>query len=170
MDSKKTVLDECSRLKQNLESQGLDCEGLYFGIKAPRLSKNDDKILWRPEQTFLKIFPNELTKVVHKLTGPETLIAIAAMTFISYDSGMLRDDNGNALALVDIANVLDVSEKTVVRNMTSLVKKMVFFRGKTGENNSHKNAYQFFANPYIFMKGKYINKTLRDMFKDYKEK
>jgi hypothetical protein len=78
---------------------------------------------------------------------------------------MLKKRNGFPLDLFDIAEITNLHHKTISKVMIGLVNKKVFYKGRTGI----KNSCQFFANPFIFSKGKYINKTLYAMFKDYKE-
>ena len=74
-----------------------------------------------------------------------------------------RTSNKRPLDNVDIKNMIKKSEQTVTLIMEKLINKRILSRNKVGRS------YQYFANPYIFFKGKFINKTLIAMFKKYAE-
>lgn len=167
LDDKDKILAEMCKLRTRLETNGTNCDGMFFGVRSCIGDMQDEsKMLWEPEDNFVKVFPRGLMDIVKDLTGPETLVVLAMVPHISYESGLLKKANGYPITIHDISISVNAHEKTIIKTMTKLVAKMVFYRGKTGEKNTH----QFYANPYIFMKGKYINKTLHDMFKDYKRR
>lgn len=164
MDNRDTILHEMSRVILKLKNNGINTDNFFYGYRETD-TKDDNKITWEPENSFLKVFPESLIQMSTKLNGTEAMVIVALMPFISYESGRLKKHNQDSMKIKDISLLTGLHENTVSRLMISLVNKQVFYRGKTGEGHTH----EFYANPYIFFKGKYINKTLIDMFKDYKK-
>ena len=122
---------------------------------------------WNPESNFIKVFPEALNDIASQLTGTEMLVVVHMMPYISYQTGMLtktgNNDDRYPIIQSDIEDITGLSKKATIVNMESLVSKRVYSRNRIGKS------YQYFANPYIFFKGKYINKTLKAMFKNYKK-
>jgi len=164
MRNRDKVLQEYAKTRTRLEKQGIDTKGVYFGYREESEGNECNKEIWKDGADFLKVFPDELIKVAGKMVGTDAILVFALMRFISYESGQLKLSNGTPINNEIIIEMTNLSKKTVSDSMNRLVEMMVFYRGKTGKGNT----YQYFANPYIFFKGKYINKTLVDMFKNYK--
>ncbi len=168
---KDIVLVEIHKTASRLNKKGVNTKGLYYGmnekIRKPQEevendSQEESNVLWKPEDEFIKIFPYELNKIAFNLAGTETLTLIRLISFIDYESGMLKLDK-RPLLTKDIIQITKFSKVTVIDIMEKLVTKKIFSRNKVGRT------YQYFANPYIFFKGRYINNTLLEMFKDYKK-
>lgn len=176
---KDVILTELKKTITRLKNQGLDLGGTYFGVndKVRNIGNlavdveepegdtetAEGNILWKPEDEFIKIFPDELNKIAFNLTGAETLTLIRLLGFIDYESGMLKKPDKSPLITTDIIKITGFSKVTVIDIMENMVLKRIYSRNKVGRT------YQYFANPYIFFKGKYINKTLIDMFKEYRK-
>lgn len=189
MGDKDMLLIEVSKTATRLKNKGVDLTGFYYGVKEypvyKKVSdgldlgqalkseieaeepKEENSIEWKPEDTYVKIYPKAMSEVAKKLNGSEMLIVMKLMDYISYKSGLLKKANGYPITLKDIEKMTGLSNKTVVKSMINLVKKKVYFRGRTGI--AENDPYQFYANPYIFFKGRFINQTLIDMFKDYRK-
>ena len=160
------------RMRNKLESMGLDTTGLSLSYKEPE-AKTDEEIaaeqqkeLWRDGDEFIKLFTSDLVNVVDGLTGPETLVMFAIIPYISYETGMLTvgQTHKRPLKNNDIQAMTKKSDTTITSIMAKLVEKRILSRNEVGRS------YQYFANPYIFFKGKFINKTLIAMFNDFAEK
>jgi len=167
VSDKDIVLKEFAKTASRLQNRGVDLTNTYFGCRED-ISKEQDRILWKPDKKFVKVFPDELANVVlaldeegKRLSGAELAITMLLIGHISYDSGMLTKGGGNQLTHADIERITGFNKMTVVKSMDKLVKKKVFSRNKVG------NRYQYFANPYIFFRGRFVNATLVDMFKSY---
>lgn len=177
---KDTILTEFAKTATRLKNNGINMAGTYYGVNdmihsrgnlalanEEELEKDpnvpEDSILWKPENEFIKIFPDELNRIAFNLTGAETLTLIRLLGYIDFESGMLKKPDKTPLINTDIIKITGFSKVTVIDIMENLVLKRIFSRNKVGRT------YQYFANPYIFFKGKYINKTLIDMFKDYRK-
>lgn len=195
LSDKDKILTEYSKTGTRLRNQGVDMTGVYFGVNdkirnssasSRRKTKfevinssvqtenkelpedeNEESIpeghiVWKPESDFIKVYPDALNKISFKLTGAETLTLIRLIPFIDYQSGMLKKDK-KPLITKDIVELTKFSKVTVINIMAKLVEEKILSRNQVGRT------FEFFANPYIFFKGKYINNTLLDMFKDYRK-
>ena len=171
MDAKRTILQEMKRMRSKLDSMGVDISGLSLSYREP-LAKTDEekeaeeqKELWRDGDEFIKLFTGDLVDIADGLTGPETLVMFAIIPYISYETGMLTvgQTHKRPLGNNDIQSMTKKSDTTITAIMAKLIDKRILSRNELGRS------YQYFANPYIFFKGKFINKTLIAMFRKYAE-
>jgi len=127
---------------------------------------DDSKVQVNQNKNFIKVFTDELMKIRKKMNSTDIIVSTILMHFISYESGMLtktgKNDERYPLVNKDIEHITGLSDKVIVKTMKKLVDVGVYARAK------HKRSFKYFANPYVFMKGNSINKTLRDMFKEFK--
>ena len=126
---------------------------------------DDSKVQVNQNKNFIKVFTDELMKIRKKMNSTDIIVSTILMHFISYESGMLtktgKNDERYPLINEDIEKITGLSNKVIVKTMKKLVDIGVYARAK------HKRSFKYFANPYIFMKGNSINRTLKDMFKEY---
>jgi len=194
---KDKILTEFSKTGTRLKNQGVDMSGVHFGInekirnpKPPKpidirekleefkkserrevenqKEETDEKIpeghvVWKPEDDFIKLYPEALNRISFKLSGAEAMTLIRLISYIDYQSGMLKKDKKPLIAK-DIIEITKFSKVTVIGIMEKLVDERILSKTRVGRT------FEFFVNPYIFFKGRYINNTLLDMFKDYKNK
>jgi len=116
------------------------------------------------KETFIKFYTNIIEDLVNEnLTSAEWNTILVCLKHLNYYSGSIAyENNGNFLTPQDFVKHSKLSERTVLRSINKLVSSKILHKGRTGKE------YQLFANPYIFMKGARINKTLVDMFKKSK--
>jgi len=176
---KDLILQEMAKTATRLKNSGIDITGLKFGVNekirtgGDSPSGNDGEIdenkeVWRADDEFVKVFPKEIAEISLQLSGTELAIVILLMNCMSYSDGLLKKGgraNGSPVTMEYIEKITGYSRKTVIKSMGNLVRKRVYFYGRTGRKET--DPYKFYANPYIFFKGKYINPTLVSMFKDY---
>ena len=113
--------------------------------------------------SFIKVFRDNYMKAANALSST-TAVAVASMlsNYIAYRSNLLcKREERYPLNNLDIQDITGLSNKTVVKVMDELVQKKVFARANVG------HSYQYYANPYIYVCGTRINKTLQAMFKNY---
>jgi len=113
-----------------------------------------------PDEAYIKTFTKPLTQLAETLTGPETSLVYYLVQYLSYESGMLKHRNGQPLDRAYISDETGQSERTVDRLLQGLKEKHVMGRNVVGRE------VQYFLNPWLFMRGKRINRTLHDMFKN----
>lgn len=194
---KDIILSELTKTMTRLKNKGINVEGTYFGIndkirnlklsepidirtkleelKLQNKSSSEEEnleeekeeipeghVIWKPEDDFIKVYPEELNRISFKLSGAETLTLLKLLPFIDYQSGMLKKDK-KPLITKDVIALTGFSKVTVIGIMEKLVDERILSKNRVGRT------FEFFVNPYIFFKGKYINHTLIDMFKDYKK-
>lgn len=113
---------------------------------------------------FIKMYNKSISLLgKEKLTGNEYQICLQLLSYIEYESGILKYSNtGKELNLEDISDITGICRKSVTRAMQTLVSKRIYGVHKTGKDNKYT------VNPFIFMKGRYVNKTLYDFFKKSK--
>ena len=151
---------------------------LFEGDRVLRKKQTEflkDKEVWRKKDNFIKLYDGGLDsfldnineKDTQKLSGIDCRILFKLIKYISYENGMLtktgKNDSRYPLTNEDIISITGIRKQTVVRTMQKLVNLSILSRNKYGRN------YQYFANPYIFFRGTYINKMLIDMFKNYEK-
>lgn len=124
-----------------------------------------DLIEINTDEDFVKIFGRTMSMLMKEedLTLNEVKICLHMISYIGYESGLLRyENNGKLLKLKDIEEITKLPKRSVVRAMNSLVSRKVFGVHKTGKENAYT------VNPFIFMKGRQINKTLYNLYKNTK--
>jgi hypothetical protein len=176
---KDIILTEMKKTTTRLQKSGVDLTGTYFGINDKirsmgNLAIDDESakedpetpegnVVWTPEEDFIKIYPDALNKISFRLSGSETLTLFKLIPYINYQSGMLVKDKCPLISK-DIIELTGFSKVTIIAIVERLVEERILAKTRVGRT------FEFFVNPYIFFKGKYINHTLLDMFKDYKKK
>jgi hypothetical protein len=116
---------------------------------------------WQRGFQYTKVFSYAMNIVGKGLSGSECKVIMLLLGYIRYDTGMLTTLKGFPLTNHDIIGLVNMSKRTVSDIMDGLVRKRIFARSRVGVCN------QYFANPYIFLRGSYINKTLKAMFRNY---
>ena len=113
---------------------------------------------------FIKIYEDIIEDVIEAGLGASTfLVIMICLKYLSYVSGAIRyPKGGHFLTPSDFVKETGLSRSTVFREIDRLVEEGFLHKGKVEEE------YQLFANPYVFMKGRRINRTLFDMFKNSK--
>jgi methenyltetrahydromethanopterin cyclohydrolase len=112
------------------------------------------------EEQFIKTYTKPLTRLARSLSGAEMNMIYYMMQYISYDSGALKHQNGQLLTRKHMAEEMGLSERTVDRLLHGLKSKKVISHNYIGKE------VQYFVNPWLFMRGKRINKTLYEMFRN----
>lgn len=142
---------------------GCDAGELYPGDRI--LRKNTVDYLSRTveimaNEPYTKVYNRPMFSIAKSLTGSELQMVYFLLPFMSFESGMLKTRNGQPLNRKQIAERTGLSINTVDRLLQGLKEKQIIGRNVVGRE------VQYFMNPYLFMRGKRINKTLHDMFKN----
>lgn len=142
---------------------GADAGEMYPGDRITRKKSIDylestTEIL--KDEAYIKMYNRPMFSLARSLTGSELQMVYFLLPFLSYESGMLKTRNGQPLARKQISGKTGLSINTVDRLLQGLKEKQIIGRNVVGRE------VQYFMNPYLFMRGKRINKTLHDMFKN----
>ena len=175
-NDKDIILQELAKTVNRLKNNGVDVTGVKFGINnairegttGDSEKTEENKEVWRKDDDFIKVFPKEIAEIAPQLTGAELVIVMLLFDCMSYSDGLLRKGgrpDGKPITMEYVEKLTGYTRRTIVKSMGNLVRKRVYFYGRTGRKET--DPYKFYANPYIFFKGKYINPTLVSMFKDY---
>lgn len=143
---------------------------LHEGDRIRRKNQDDyfkedlDLIEINVGKDFVKMFNDTMSMLGEEdMSLSEYKICFTMLRYIGYESGILRyENNGRPLNLTDIERITRLSKSSVIRGMKGLVSRKIFGIHKTGKENVYT------VNPFIFMKGKKINKTLYQLFKKSK--
>jgi hypothetical protein len=130
--------------------------------------RGEETMPFDPDSEYVKLFIRGIESIPDELKGSDFKAILKLCQFIDYETGILvkRGQYNKAVPLLqeDLINVTGISKKTVISTMERLVEQKVFAKVRTGRQIS------YLANPFIFMKGKRISKTLYNIFKTYKYK
>ncbi|MDD4429568.1 MAG: hypothetical protein PHG64_14435 [Paludibacter sp.] len=97
-----------------------------------------------------------------KLTSTEYRVLLLMISNTNYKSGLIAFDNNKVITKSWVAKTLNISSRTADTAIKTLVDS-----GIIAENNTNFKTKYFF-NPFIQYKGRWINKTLYEMFKNTK--
>jgi hypothetical protein len=121
----------------------------------------NETVLINEHRQFTKLFL-DIRYIAKDLRGASLAVAIVLQSYIRYTSNIVSYSNGKPIMNEDIIEITNYSKPTITKCMDELVSNKVFARVMVG------HYYQYYANPYIFCRGQRVNKTLVDMFKNYK--
>ena len=110
------------------------------------------------DEPFVKVYTRTMFKVSQSLTGTESQFINYLIQYISYTSYVLALEDGRILKRDDMATETGLKERQVDRILTALLSKQILAKARTGGD------LQFYANPYVFGKGKRVNSTIAKMF------
>lgn len=124
--------------------------------------KNTDEI--QKTEMYVKFFLKSASVLAReKLSSAEMAVCLEILQYVRYDTGYLAYENGIKLTLDDIKRSCNfISNTSVVRAIDELVDKKILAKVKTGKENN------YLVNPYIFMRGARVNKTLSKTFENTK--
>lgn len=97
-----------------------------------------------------------------KLTASEYRILLVMISNTHYKSGLIAFRNNKPISIDWLAKSLKLSKKTVENSVQTLIDKGIIAQNITNYRT------KYFFNPYIQYKGRWINKTLYEMFKNTK--
>ena len=125
-----------------------------------RLREERNKIEINEGMNFIKLYTNTLEDLItENLTSAEFKVLLVCLKNLRYETGAVAfENNGEFLNQQDIIKASKLSKMTVYNSIERLVDKKILHKGVTGKE------YQLFMNPFIFMKGIKVNKTLCSMF------
>jgi len=112
--------------------------------------------------SWIRLFTGPCRILSRSLNSTELSITLYLASYIDYTTGLLRHDNGKFLRRATIIRETGYSEKTIDKILKNLKDKQIIGKHKIGRET------QYTINPFIFMKGKRINKTLYTMYKNTK--
>jgi hypothetical protein len=125
-----------------------------------RLQLEDaNKMIFAPE-TWGKAYDGAIGKLARlKLTAAEYRIILLMLPLIRACSGLVAYGNYKPVQIDYIISELGMTRKTANTSLQRLIDLRVMSRAESGHD------YIIVFNPYIYNRGRLINKTLYEMFK-----
>jgi hypothetical protein len=137
-------------------------------VRKEQLQHLKQQALYEPfneGRNFVKVFDGALPLLADKLTAGELAFVIKLLPFISYNDGILRNKNRSATQLKDLAQYMKLSHEGVRKVVVSLISKGVLGEHRTGSVDKPNVIHKCITvNPYIFMRGNKMNKTIIGLF------
>jgi hypothetical protein len=148
IDESGEVIDEIREGDRIIRGTSID---LYNN--TIELNKND---------SFIKIYTKCMFELSNDISGKESILLTYLLQFVSYQTGILTHSNGVCVTRDYIAKDIKQDKRTVDRTLDGLIRKKILGKHRTGK------VVCYIVNPYIFMKGNRINKTLAKLFEHSK--
>ena len=143
-------------------------EYLYQLEKGDRIIRAKHLPLFSEEDTRMaftngewgKMYSEALNKLARKnLTAAEYKTVLFLLTYVRAASGLIAYGNYRPIDVFVVETELQFSHKTATRTIQRLLDLRIISKSISGGESI------YFFNPYIYQKGRYINKTLHEMFK-----
>lgn len=133
-------------------------------LEKNRQSLEKDKIYSFGQDTKFSMLSSYSAKQLadEKLTATEYRILLAMISNTNYKSGLIAFGNNKPLTTKWLTEKMIIDKKTTRKSVRTLIDLGIIAESTT----NHKT--QYFFNPYIQYRGRWINKTLYDMFKNTK--
>lgn len=134
-------------------------QGDSFKITRKESKESYNEIIQlNKKEDFIKVYLKPMMLLSHELSSPECTVLFYALQYLDFTTGMLMESKFQTLRRSTMAKELLQTERNIDRLMNSLVAHEILVRATCGKNTF------FFVNPFIFMRGKMVNKTLVGMF------
>lgn len=169
---KNTYEEERIKVGTVVDNDGVILNNIYEGDKivTPKQDeyKNKYAINFKKGDAFVKMFISPLCELYKELSSSECAVVLGTMSFISYKDGILRYDN-KILNVKEICELLDANYETFKRTFANLIKKEVFKKiERQSDKYADKTKKCIVVNPYIFLRGQDIEKSIVEEFSNTK--
>ena len=136
---------------------------LYEGDRIQRAKSNEylkSTVELNKDEPYAKAYLRPMFDLAKALSGAALQMVYFLLPYLSYESGLFMHHNGKPLTRLYISDTSGLALKTVDKILHGLHSKQVI-----GKHNNGREVH-FTMNPWLFMKGKRINKTLYELFKN----
>lgn len=149
LEAREEVIEVIKEVKSRNES-------LIIGLN---IEETEDKH-WRKYDHFVKLFQFEIKHVqeYYSLSRAEKHFLLDLGEFLMWQTNLIVDEEDNPLNQGKIAELLDVSVKTVQRNMKALEERCIMYKIQIW------NEVYYIVNPYIMFIGQNINIAIPKLF------
>tara|TARA_Y100000588_G_C14247590_1_gene922083 strand:+ start:1689 stop:2201 length:513 start_codon:yes stop_codon:yes gene_type:complete len=139
---------------EQLQEEGYSIPALTVSFKDPSRKQ------FNTSEKYVKFFEDYLDKIKssYGLSLTEQGIITTLIKYIGFEDNLLRHPNSIPIKRKDMEDILGLAHNAVDKHLDNLVKKGILAKNKV------KRSTHFYLNPYVAYKGKYIDKTLLDMF------
>lgn len=118
---------------------------------------------WKDDSWFIKVYRTEMReyKKQTQLSSSAGLLLFYLIEYIEYRTNRIVDKKGKALTNDDMADLVGLNKKTIVKSLSELESKMFIKRIGAGRSR------QIYFNPYLASGGNQLDKTIIEKFEDY---
>lgn len=113
---------------------------------------------------FVKMNYKEQREVYPELNAYEVKMLATLVNYIEYWSNCVVINGNYTPTIQDLSELSGMSRAKAADTLASLVKKHLIAKVYTGKDRKH---LQYYVNPWIALKGRYIDATLKTMFREY---
>lgn len=137
-------------------------EGQY--IIDQKAEDSEKRIKFGEDVGYVKSFSDALflLAIEADLTKNQAKIVMCIPKYLRYNTGMIAHTNGIPFKVDDFAEKLKMPIRSVYDSIDNLILKGVICKVKI------LDYVEYYANPFIFTKGQYINDTLYSQFRNTK--
>ena len=122
-------------------------------------TENQNKMAFAPDN-WGKAYNDAFGKLARlKLTAADYRVILLMLRNVRACSGLVAYDNYKPIQPNYIVEQLQISKRTVSTSIQTLIDLRVIARAESGHD------FVIFFNPYIYNRGRFINKTLYEMFR-----
>lgn len=113
---------------------------------------------------FIKMNYKEQREVYKELNPYEAKLLAVLINYLEYWSNCVVIKGNYTPTIQELSELAGMSRAKTADVLTLLAKKHLIAKVYTGRDRRH---LQYYINPWIAMKGKYIDATLKTMFREY---
>jgi hypothetical protein len=128
---------------------------------ARYLARTAELLPVNEKRHYIKLYGGSLLKILsgEGLSGADLTVLLTMAVHIQYETGLIAHDNGKPLRVKALINMTKLSERAVYNSIETLIRKGIIAKVRT------RQEIKYYGNPFIFMRGVKINKTLYSMFR-----
>lgn len=121
-------------------------------------------IPFKCNSSFGKLFKKEFKEICKELNSNEVLLLVNLIPYAAIGSNILYKNTRKKMDMKDIIEANSLGYNATYNAMRVLRNKLLIIKA------DDKKKFQYILNPYIYFNGRYINKTIFDLFSNYKKR
>ena len=111
-------------------------------------------------ERYIKVYIGNWIEVSKKLDASTIQLLNIIVPYTGYEDGILQYPGGRLVTRNSIITETGMSKNTVDRCIKALMDEQIIGKHRTGRRSCYT------VNPYIFLKGRRVNKTLKRLFEN----
>lgn len=133
------------------------------------LKGKDEQVPFPKDEPFTKLFHKIMPLMIEcGLSAAEMYVLLYLASNLKYDSNIAQYSNGHIITRTNVQNALNISDRTVKRAITMLIKEKFIVEARANVNRGSSLEYVFIVNPFIFGRGSGVDKDTVELFRKSK--
>ncbi|MED1863202.1 MarR family transcriptional regulator [Fictibacillus nanhaiensis] len=153
--------EELSEISDKYDIPVEDIEKLAISLYVKDVSKSQ----WKSSNArFIKLYEKEVELLFDNgiINFSEMgFMVFLSLKFTTYEDNTLRNKDGSLCTQKDIIDLSGMTKPTVSRTLKGLIEKKLIFEKK---HDQVKNGKKYMISPYIFYKGRLMDRNLKQKF------